>query len=298
MKNKNLKQLEKKLKDVAKYYKNMPIALSGGIDSGLLAAIIKPKFAISVELPGDNKYNEIDYAKKVASYLKLKHIIVKPDDSLWDVDMPTAVKAIGRPIPHFNIFPLFAMYKKLNEMRETKLILGDGPDETMCGYARDLIINYLYKIYNYEAFKNYKPLIDKILPPIQEAISKSIGIKTDLTSITEADIDLMRPDMDDMSNGIAEFFGITNHRPYQDNLEIDNFMLSLPEEEKICDVEFGKCLLRKLAAKYLPKEIAWRKVKIGGPVYPVNIMRGWLDKGEFDKTKYLEYQKECLKKMD
>jgi len=41
------------------------------------------------------------------------------------------VKAIGRPIPHFNIFPLFTMYRKLYYMEEKELILGDGPDETM-----------------------------------------------------------------------------------------------------------------------------------------------------------------------
>ena len=39
---------------------------------------------------------------------------------------------------------------------------------------------------------------------------------------------------------------------------------------------------------------AWRKVKRGGPVYPVNIMRGWMDKGEFDKTEYLKYQEQIL----
>ena len=37
-------ELENKIKEVAKQYLGKPIALSGGIDSGLLAALIKPKF--------------------------------------------------------------------------------------------------------------------------------------------------------------------------------------------------------------------------------------------------------------
>jgi asparagine synthetase B (glutamine-hydrolysing) len=181
-------------------------------------------------------------------------------------------------------------------MGEKSLVLGDAPDETMCGYARDLIINYLYEVYEFEAFKNYKPLIDKILPPIDKTIENVLGIvsKKKYTSITEADIEVMRPDMDDMTNSIAKYFGITNYRPYQDNREIDDFMLNLPIEDKIYRVEYGKHILRRLAKKYLPTEIAWRKVKVGGIIYPVNTKRGWLDKGEFNKEKYLEYQKEIL----
>src|SRR3990167_5019749 len=291
-----MKNLEELITKNIKHYLGIPLALSGGVDSSLLAALIKPKFAISVELP-EGKHDEIKYSKLVAEHLGLRHIIVKLDDSNLDEDMEIAVKAIGRVIPHFNIFPLYQMYKKLNEMGETELVLGDGPDETMSGYARDLIISYLYKIYDFPAFKHYESLIDKILPPISEAISKSIGLETDLTSVMEADIVLMRPDMDDMSNALAKHFGITNHRPYQDNQELDDFMRDLPEEETIHQVEYGKYALRKIAEKYLPLEIAWRKGKVGGPVYHVNAKKGWLDiDGEFGKTEYIKWQKEILQK--
>lgn len=287
-----IRELERRIEQEAEKYIGMPIALSGGIDSSLLAALIKPKFAITVELPGGEKYNEIGYAKRVCKYLRIKHIVVKSDDSKWSEYMPKAVRAIGRPIPHFNIFPLYEMYKKLNELGERELVLGDGPDETMAGYARDLIFNYLYGVYKFEAFENYRPLIDKILPPMEDAIERVIGHR--YPSVMAANLDIMRKDMDDMSNGIAASFGITNHRPYQDNEGLDNFMRDLPIEAKIKDVEFGKYALRAILAKYVPEEIAWRKKKVGGPVYPVNKMRGWMDHGEFDKRKFLEYQLKIL----
>ena len=300
MKNKNpvAGQIESLLKKVAPKYYGMPVALSGGIDSSTLAAFIKPKFAISVELP-EGKHNEIEYAKKVVKHLKIpKHIIVKYNEDNFEKELETAVKAIGRPIPHFNIVPLFQMYKKLHEMGVKDLVLGDGPDETMCGYARDLIINYLYKIYDYEAFKNYKFLIDKILPNISNAIARVINYQAlDYSSIMEADIEVMRPDMDDMSNGIAKYFGITNHRPYQDNKEIDDFMRDLPIEEKIKDVEYGKYALRLVAEKYLPKEIVWRKEKVGGPLYSPNMKMGWFaDEEEYGKKAWVMYQRQCLEK--
>jgi len=283
--------LEKRIKKEVAPHFGKPLALSGGVDSSILASLAKPKFVISVELPGDEKYNEIEWAKKVARYLNIEHVIVHLDDSNFDEYTKLAVKAIGRPIPHFNIFPLYCMYKKLYEMGETELILGDGPDETMFGYARDLIIEYLYKIYEFEAFPNYKPLIDKLLPTKSEAVRRATGLEgfDDTVSANIA----MRTDMDDMSNGIAKIFGITNIRPYQDNPEMDDFMRDLPMRDKI-QGEFGKYALRKIGEKYLPYEVAWRKKKVGGPVYPVNVLRGWMDKGEFDKTAWLNYQKELL----
>lgn len=287
-----MKQLEKRIKKEVKPHIGKPLALSGGIDSSLLAALIKPKFAISVELPGDEKYNEIEWAKKAAQHLNIEHIIVRCDDSKFDEYVAEAVRAIGRPIPHFNIFPLYVMYKKLAEMGEKELILGDGPDETMLGYGRDLIIEYLYKVYDLEALKHYKPLIDKILPTKSEAIRLTTNLEgfEDTVSANIA----MRKDMDDMSNGIAKHFGITNIRPYQDNPEMDSYMRDLPMEHKI-QGEYGKYLLRKIAEKYLPHEIAWRKRKVGGPVYPVNVIKGWMDDGEFDKKSWLKYQKKLLK---
>lgn len=286
--------LEKRIKVEVKPHIGKPLALSGGIDSSLLAALIKPKFAISVQLPGGDKYNEIKWAKIVTEHLGTKHIIVRPDASKFDEYVKLAVKAIGKPIPHFNIFPLYVMYKKLSEMGEKELVLGDGPDETMHGYGRDLIINYLYKVYEFESLKNYKELINKILPSMTDAIKATAGL-SGFTDIVAADIE-KRKEMDPMSDGIAKSFGIKNIRPYQDNLKMDNFMRDLPIEEKI-NGEYGKYALRKIAEKYLPKEVAWRKNKLGGPVYPVNLLKGWMDDGEFDKKCWMKYQENFLKRV-
>ncbi|MDO8619461.1 MAG: asparagine synthase C-terminal domain-containing protein [Candidatus Daviesbacteria bacterium] len=286
-----MNKLEERIKKEVAPLVGKPLALSGGIDSSLLAALLHPKFAISVELPGGSKYNEIKWAKIVTKHLGLKHIIVHPDDSKFDEYMKLAVKAIGRPIPHFNIFPLYCMYKKLAEMGIKEIVLGDGPDETMYGYARDIIINYLYQVYEFESFENYKELIDKILPSMTEAIKATTGL-SGFTDIVSADIE-KRKEMDDMSDGIARSFGIKNIRPYQDNPELDDYMRDLPIKEKIKG-RYGKYALRKIAEKYLPKKVAWRKKKLGGPVYPVNLLRGWMDEGEFDKKHWLEYQEKLL----
>jgi asparagine synthetase B (glutamine-hydrolysing) len=300
-------ELEARIRQAVEPYRGMPIALSGGIDSSTLAAFIKPRFAISVELPTSREqYNEIQYAKLVANYLGLDHKIVRIDESKFDESMEVAVKAIGRPIPHFNIFPLNEMYRELHKAKVKDFVLGDGPDETMAGYARDLIVAYLYDIYKYEAFKNYHPMIKKVLDDPVEVIAKMTGKDEELIRSLDGKVEplelssmvnvvLMRRDMDDMSNSIATYHGVTNHRPYQDDVRLDNFMRGLPREAKIHNVEYGKYLLRRIAARYLPKEIAWRKAKVGGPLYSVNRLKGWYSvDGEYGKSQYLKYQEGIL----
>lgn len=297
-------ELEAMIKKEADKYKGMPVAISGGIDSSTLAALIKPEFVINVELPCGEKYDEGKYAKIVCEHIGTKLITVITNHDNFNKDMKIAVKAIGRPIPHFNIFALFAMYKKLNEMGVKELILGDGPDETMSGYTRNMIMYHIYSVYFQQGFEHYVPTIKKILrdeisvyadlvgKPIEEVRPLMDGLPT-IKAMNKVDMELMRPDMDDMSNGIAKYFGIRNIRPYQDNTLIDHLMYELPDELKI-QGSIGKIALRLIAAKYLPSEIAWRTKKVGGPVYPVNLMQEWMDKGEFDKTQYLAFQKKIL----
>lgn len=299
-----VQEFEKRLKKETDKYQGIPVAISGGVDSGVLAAFINPDFVISVDLPGGDKHNETKYAKMVSKHLGLKHVVVKPNRRDFNKAMEESVPAIGRPIPHFNIFPLWAMYKKLSEIGVKELILGDGPDETLAGYARNIIFYHLYKTYEAEELKHYGPTLDKILMPMDMAYATVIKKdservrkimskhkKSILKAVNAVDIELMRPDMDDMSNGIAAHFGIKNIRPYQDNARFDKWQFNLDDNFKV-EGYMGKMVLRTIASQYLPPEIAWRGQKIGGPVWPVGKM--WKQRDEFNKEKYLELQEEIL----
>jgi asparagine synthetase B (glutamine-hydrolysing) len=297
-------ELEEAIKKECKKYEGTPVAISGGIDSGVLASFIKPELLVTVELPCGDKYNEVEYSKVVARHLKKDLTIIQTEQIHFESGMKEAVKAIGRPIPHFNIFALYTMYKRLNEMGIKQLVVGDGPDESMSGYTRNMIMNYIYTVYGFEGFRNYHPTIDKILShPIfiyanlvgksLEEVSPLMDGLTLIKGMNKVDMILMRKDMDAMGDGLAKYFGIKLIRPYQDNKELDQLMFNMPDDLKIYD-DIGKVGLRMIAEKYLPVEIAWRIDKVGGPVYPVNLMQGWTDKGEFDKTEYLAYQQKIL----
>lgn len=298
--------ITREIKKIKKEAGEINLMVSGGVDSGVLAALSNPDRVFTVRLPYGTRHDELGDAASIIRYLDLddKWDVIDLDEDRFDEVMEKAVKAIGRPIPHFNIFPLYIAFEYMAKMGVKDVVVGDGPDETMCGYTRHLIMAYLYGSYDIESFKHYEPTIAKLLPPPSVAYAKLIGkdhseIKSyyhdDLLDfMCRVDMDIMRPDMMDMSHGLAKHFGIKIHAPYESKV-IDNYMMSLPDEEKIdTDEWYGKYLLRDLAGELIPSDIAWRKHKIGGPVVPVNEIKGWKDVGPFSKERYLEWQREIL----
>lgn len=302
-------QIEKHIKLVKEETGCFNLMLSGGVDSGVLAAMGDPDMVISVRLPYGERYDEYKDMERTVKHLGLEDrwVVLELDNYDIHQTMREAVKTIGRPIPHFNIFPLFVAYRAAEQMGLKSIVVGDGPDESMCGYTRHLIAKYLYDIYSFEGFYQYHPTIDKILDKFEGVYANLIGktisevkpIMDKHKHITDkmcaVDMELMRPDMDEMGNKIAQSFGIKLYRPYQ-YPEIDNFMFNLPEEDKIHKVEYGKYLLRTIASDYLPEEVAWRKQKIGGPLVPMNKLLG-ICEDEFSKEGYIAYQEKILNEI-
>jgi len=282
---------------------------SGGIDSGVLMALSDPDLVFTVRLPYGPQHDEYNDFVKSAKHIGIKGnniVVVDLDEKKFDEYVEDAVKIIGRPIPHFNIFPLYTLFKKASEKGVTDMVCGDGPDETMAGYTRHLIMKYLYQdSRNVEAFKGYEGMIYKALGSLAPQVTYAMLIGKDISQVSNifdrnmslidnmcrVDMELMRPDMDDMGDRLARHFGITMHRPYQDR-GLDKIMFDLDENDKV-QGEYGKYLLREVAEELLPEDVAWRKKKIGGPLVPVNKIKNW-DVSPFDKSKWLKHQEEIL----
>jgi len=284
------------------------LLLSGGVDSGLLAALSKPDKVFTCHFPYGEKYDEFEYAKKTATHLNLDQVVVEHSKEGFEEKLPKALQVLGKPISHFSLYPLYEVFETAKKHGITTLLSGEGPDEYFGGYARYIIFKKYWELRDQCAelpeLANYKSMVDKSMgtkgqlykkmidyPVSAEELDASWDTKaSDITNLGK--IDLRYSGIEDMEQALAKHFGITLLYPYM-TPEIEEFAWPLHDELKVHGA-ITKYIFKRVAENYIPYDVVWRKNKMGGPVFPVNTVMGWLDKGEFDKTKYLEYQRQCL----
>lgn len=105
--------------------------LSGGVDSSLIVASMGDAQTFSIGFD-DPTYNELGWARKVATHLGVDHIdeVIKPDVlDLFDHLM----QFMDDPIGDFSIFPTY-LVSKLARKHVTVSLSGDGGDELFGGY--------------------------------------------------------------------------------------------------------------------------------------------------------------------
>ena len=137
--------------------------LSGGIDSSLITAIASKvsseklnTFTIRFD---DAKYNEADFAKKIAEYLGTNHheFTVTYNDAKQLVDEITSV--YDEPYADSSAIPTM-LVSKLARQHVTMTLSGDGGDELFHGYGA----------YNWANRLN-KPLVSTFRKPISKIFS-------------------------------------------------------------------------------------------------------------------------------
>ena len=116
----------------------MSVLLSGGIDSGLVAAIARRAYGSNLEsftlAFNGSAYSEAKNAIKSAKHLDLKHEIV--DISLEELaeNVNQVLEAMDIPIFDSGALSLFSLCKKIALTQKVSLT-GDGGDELFGGYA-------------------------------------------------------------------------------------------------------------------------------------------------------------------
>lgn len=267
---------------------------SGGIDSSLLTAIAKKYsknlkiFNVSVE--GDN-YNESKYAKKVAEHLGLDLIEEELNQKSFNQYYEKCIALADLPLIHPNSVGIHLISKKAKEENIKVLLSGEGADELFGGYPqyklfyRRLLIN---KLPQYEVIlnklrillqnKNFvKYLIEdsdsiishyNTLPWVYNRykVNKEFynaldflpqNFEREIVAYMLKDLKyylmpiLMRTDR--MSMGA----GLEMRVPYLDYQVVD-FALNIPLQYKVGFFK-TKYLLKKVAERYLPRDIVYRK---------------------------------------
>jgi asparagine synthase (glutamine-hydrolysing) len=121
------------------------LLLSGGLDSGLLLALMNehgrdwPAYTVGYgQSYGDD---ELTDAAESARLLGARHIPVHLDRSEFERSLPMIVGSLEEPVASSSIVPMYFVCRRARE--DVKVVLiGQGPDELFCGYKRHLGVRY------------------------------------------------------------------------------------------------------------------------------------------------------------
>jgi asparagine synthase (glutamine-hydrolysing) len=121
------------------------ILLSGGLDSGLLLALMNeqggPWPAYTIGYGETFDADELADAAETASILGARHVTVKIDQAEFERSLPGIVECLEEPIAASSIVPMYFVSQRARQDVKVGLI-GQGPDELFGGYKRHLGVYY------------------------------------------------------------------------------------------------------------------------------------------------------------
>src|SRR5205814_9394279 len=121
------------------------ILLSGGLDSGLLLALMNeqggPWLAYSIGYGKSFEDDELTDAAETAKLLGARHVPVKLDRAEFERSLPKIVECLEEPIAASSIVPMYFVSQRARQDVKVALI-GQGPDELFGGYKRHLGVRY------------------------------------------------------------------------------------------------------------------------------------------------------------
>lgn len=121
------------------------ILLSGGLDSGLLLALMNEHGrdwpAYTVGYGEQFADDELADAAETAKLLGARHVTVKIDQAEFEKALPKIVGALEEPVASSSIVPMYFICQRTRQDVKVALI-GQGPDELFGGYKRHLGVHY------------------------------------------------------------------------------------------------------------------------------------------------------------
>ena len=121
------------------------ILLSGGLDSGLLLALMNehgsswPAYTIGYGKSFAD--DELFDAAETASLLGARHVTVMLDRGEFERSLPGIVECLEEPVAASSIVPMYFVSQRARQDVKVALI-GQGPDELFGGYKRHLGVRY------------------------------------------------------------------------------------------------------------------------------------------------------------
>lgn len=286
------------------------VLLSGGLDSSLIVAIAAKHnlskintFSIGFPTIDKEQGNEFHYSDMIADKYKTNHhkYTISLDKLYQSLD--EVIKAMPEPMFSQDSAAFFLLAKEVS-IKQKVVLSGQGADELFGGYfwykkmneANGSDMEKFKKHYFDREHMSYCEMIDKkfiskdytsnLIEKLYDAQSKEISFldktfRIDLSTLI-IDDPVKRVDSMTMSAGLE------TRVPFLDR-DLVEFVLSIPSLNKL--ENDGKYYLKKVAEKYLDKELIYRD-KFYFPVPPLKILRGQF----YDYIKSILTSSSCRKR--
>lgn len=128
------------------FSKKFTVAVSGGVDSSVVALETKPKTIYSGFYKGGDFFDETHYSKVVASEIGAKHCIYELKETDFLENMENCLEVVCTPIAGLGSVMEYAILKKvLKDMPDVEQVLfGNGGDELFMGYFFNYYVKEFY----------------------------------------------------------------------------------------------------------------------------------------------------------
>lgn len=296
-------ELERSIKIRMRSDVKVGTCLSGGIDSSAIASLASQKYENAEKFNAihasstEKATNETNFAEMAANHCDLNLQIIQPSLEYFKNNVEKIIEIQEEPFGSPSIIMQYFVFKKAREINCIVMLDGQGGDETLLGYERyyPALIKSLKGVEKIKAiinssknsklsilqtlkfqyyFTNYKLRLKRlkkrnahfkseILSNYHSDIIKKISNSySNINELQKLEINstqlphlLKYEDKNSMANSIE------SRLPFLDYKVLET-ALSLNYKHKIHE-GWTKYILRKIISPILPKEIVWRKNKLG-----------------------------------
>ncbi|MFW8603075.1 asparagine synthase (glutamine-hydrolyzing) [Rhizobium beringeri] len=113
------------------------IALSGGLDSSIVAALAARQRGDLVAFTttfSDRDDDEVEYARIVAKHCGIEHRVIRLPAGDFEQTLRSILHHVEEPLANPNVFPTFGLSKVIRDNGFKVILMGEGSDEIFAGY--------------------------------------------------------------------------------------------------------------------------------------------------------------------